>query len=116
MMSVELSPEALNDLEILKEYLAKKSDLRRAREVLKAILADLKMLGEYPDSGTRDLFKRFDIETEYAYLVTHKNYASYRIEGNIVKIIRILDTRRDVIYTLFGIKVVDDYSEYWDED
>lgn len=116
MMSVELSPEALNDLEILKEYLAKESDLRRAREVLKAILADLKMLGEYPDSGTRDLFKRFDIETEYAYLVTHKNYAFYRIEGNIVKIIRILDTRRDVIYTLFGIKVVDDYSEYWDED
>jgi plasmid stabilization system protein ParE len=116
MMKVELSPEALNDLEILKEYLVKKSDLKHAREILIAIMADLKMLGEFPDSGSRDLFKRFDIETEYAYLVTHKNYAFYRIEGNIVKIIRILDTRRDVIYTLFGIKVVDDYNEYWDEE
>lgn len=116
MMNVELSPEALNDLEILKEYLVKNFDLERTREVLTAILADLKTLGEYPDSGSRDLFKRFDIETEYTYLVTHKNYAFYRIEGNVVKIIRILDTRRDVIYTLFGIKVVDDYNEYWDEE
>ncbi len=116
MMKIELSPEALNDLEILKEYLVKKSDLKHAREILQDIMADLKMLGEYPTSGSRDFFKRFDIETEYAYLVTHKNYAFYRLEENIVKIIRILDTRRDVIYTLFGIKVVDDYNEYWDEE
>ncbi len=116
MMKVELSPEALNDLEILKEYLSESFDVTRARKILKAVMADLKMLGEYPDSGSRDLFKRFDIETEYAYLVTHKNYVFYRTEGNHVKIIRILDTRRDVIYTLFGIRVVEDYSDYWDEN
>ena len=44
MMNVELSPEALNDLEILKEYLVKNFDLERTREVLTAILADLKTL------------------------------------------------------------------------
>ena len=33
MMSIELSPEALNDLEILKEYLVKKYDLKHAREI-----------------------------------------------------------------------------------
>ena len=116
MMNAELSPEAFNDLEVLKEYLAVNFDIKLARTVLKAIMADLKRLGEYPDSGSRDLFKRFDIETEYAYLVTHNNYAFYRVEGDAVKIIRILDTRRDVIYTLFGIKVVDDYSQYWNEE
>ena len=73
------------------------------------------MLGEYPDSGSRDMFRKYGIETDYVYLVTHKNYAFYRIEENSVKIIRILDIRRDVIYTLFGIKTVDDYNEYWDE-
>ena len=115
MKRIDLSPEALNDLEVLKEHLAANFGEKREKEILKGIISDLRTLGEYPDSGSRDMFKKHSIETDYAYLVTHKNYAFYRVEEECVKIIRILDTRRDVIYTLFGIKVVDDYSEYWDE-
>ena len=115
MKKIDLSPEALNDLAGLKEFLDSNFGEKIEKEILKGIISDLRSLGEYPDSGSRDMFKKYGIETDYAYLVTHKNYAFYRIEGNSVKIIRILDTRRDVIYTLFGIKTVDDYNEYWDE-
>ncbi|MBQ9443343.1 MAG: type II toxin-antitoxin system RelE/ParE family toxin [Lachnospiraceae bacterium] len=115
MKNVELSPEAVNDLVRLKEYMTENFGTNRASKIVKGIMADLKTLGEHPDSGSKNLFVRFDIETEYSYLVTHKNYAFYRVEGDSVKVIRVLDTRRDVIYILFGVKVVDDYSEYWDE-
>ena len=115
MKKIHLTPEALNDLEILKENLIENFGEKKEKEILKGILSDLRNLGRYPDSGSRDLFRKFNIEIDYAYLVTHKNCAFYRVEDDSVRIIRILDTRRDVIYTLFGIKVVDDYNEYWDE-
>ncbi len=101
MKNISLSPEALNDLEILKGYLSDNYGVQKSKEVLRAIMSDLKNLAKYPNSGSRDLFKKFNIETDYSYLVTHKNYAFYRIEDDSVRIIRILDTRRDVIYTLW---------------
>ena len=115
MKNICLSPEALNDLEILKGYLSDNYGGQKSEKVLRSIMSDLKSLAKYPNSGSQDMFKKFNIETDYAYLVTHKNYAFYRIEDDSVRIIRILDTRRDVIYTLFGIKVVDHYNEYWNE-
>ncbi len=115
MMRIDLTPEALHDLEVLKDYLDDQFGTDKGKIILEGVFADLGTPGEYPDSGSKDIFGKYEIETDYMYLVTHKNYAFYRVEGNCVKIIRILDTRRDVIYTLFGIKTVEDYSAYWDE-
>ena len=115
MKKISLSPEALNDLEILKKYMSDNFGVTKAKEVLGAIVSDLKNLSIYENSGSQDMFKKFNIETDYAYLVSHKNYIFYRVEEDSVRIIRILDTRRDVIYTLFGIKIVNDNNEYWDD-
>jgi hypothetical protein len=43
-----------------------------------------------------------------------KKFAFYRIEGENVRVIRVIDERRDIIYVLFGIKVVPD-DDYWFE-
>ena len=75
MKKIDLSPEAINDLETLKEHLDANFGKKCEKEVLKGIFSDLRTLGEYPDSGSRDMFEKYGIETDYAYLVTHKNYA-----------------------------------------
>ncbi len=115
MKKIDLSPEALNDLEILKEDLDTNYGEALEKKILRGIFSDLRILEEYPDSGSMEMFRKYGIDTDYAYLVTHKNYAFYRVDGDFVKIIRILDTRRDVIYTLFGIKTVEDYNDCWNE-
>ena len=115
MMNVDLSPEALGDLEYLKSDITFEFGEKSATRVLKGIMSDLHNLELFPDSGSNEIFRKFNIDTDYLYLVTHKNLAFYRIEGERVRIIRILDERRDIIYVLFGIKVVPDDSDedFW---
>ena len=70
---------------------------------------------KYPDTDIR-LFERFGIETDYKCIYSNKNYVFYRFEGDIVRIIRILNEKRDFLYVLFGIRMRSDESEkYWDE-
>ncbi len=111
MMKIEFAPKALDDLEKLGEYLIENYGVRKKNEILKGIIEDVKTLAAFPHSGSKELFHRFGIDTGYAYLVTNGNYAFFRVEGDKVKIIRVLDTRRDAIYILFGIKIVDDVDE-----
>ncbi len=117
MMNIDLSPEALGDLEYLKSDITSGFGEKIAIKVLKGIMSDLHNLELFPDSGSNEIFRKFNIDTDYLYLVTHKNLAFYRIEGENVRIIRILDERRDIIYVLFGIKVVPDGDDedYWFE-
>ena len=49
----------------------------------------------------RKLFERFGIETDYKCLYTHKNYAFYRIENDMIKVIRILSTKATISKTLW---------------
>ena len=116
MMKIEITPEAFNDLEGIREYLDDEFGKKKEKEILKGILNDLKRLGRYPDTDTK-LFERFGIETDYKCLYTHENYAFFRIENDKIKIIRILSTKRDFMYILFGIKMTsDDSDDYWDEE
>ncbi len=116
MMKVEITPKALEDLEDLREHLDEEFGKKKEKEILKGIIADLKRLAKYPDTDTK-LFERFAIETDYKCLYTHKNYAFYRIENDMIKVIRILSTKRDFMYILFGIRMTsDDADEYWDEE
>ena len=116
MMNIDLSPEALSDLEYLKSDITSEFGEKTATKVLKGIMSDLHTLELFPDSGSNEIFRRFDIDTDYRYLVSHRNLAFYRIEGENVRVIRVLDERRDIIYVLFGIKVVpDDDEDYWFE-
>ena len=115
MKSVEITPEAYEDLEGLKEYLDEFFGVKKEKEILKAIFKDMKRLAKYPETDIK-LFERFGIATDYKCMYTHKNYVFYRIENEYIKIIRILDERRDFLYVLFGGKMNSDESEkYWEE-
>lgn len=49
-----------------------------------------------------------DYDTEYRYIYTNRNYAFYRIDDDVIRIIRVLDARRDFLNILFGINPPND--------
>lgn len=82
------TPKALDDLQGIKTYIAKQFG---------------ENLIEYP--------------TDYRYLVVRPNYVFYRIEKDMVKIIRILNEKQDFLQILFGISSIsDEGEEYWNRN
>ena len=104
MRKIELTPEAIQDLESIKEYLILSFGANKEKAILKKIFADLRRLEKYPETNIK-LLERFGIETDYKCLYTQKNYAFYRIEGEKIRVIRILSEKRDFLYILFGISM-----------
>ena len=116
MRKIDLSPEAYNDLEGIKERLNTEFGEVTEKKILKSIVKDMKRLEKYPETDIK-LFERFGIVTDYKCIYSNKNYLFYRIEDEYIRIIRIIDVRRDFMYILFGIHMISDEGEdYWEND
>jgi len=102
MKKVDISPKAHEDLAGLKIYLTGEFGDSRSCEIIDAIYDSMEKLSLFPESDI-DLLARYGIASDYRCLITNKNYVFYRIDKNSVKIIRILDERRDFLQVLFGI-------------
>ena len=115
MRSITLTPEALNDIEGIKEHIAAEFGTKSADKITKAIFNDIRRLAKYPNTDIK-LFERFGIKTDYKCIYSNKNYMFYRLEGDIVRIIRVLNEKRDFLYVLLGIRMRSDESEeFWGE-
>ncbi|MCR4651035.1 MAG: type II toxin-antitoxin system RelE/ParE family toxin [Lachnospiraceae bacterium] len=115
MRKIEITPEALNDLGAIKEYLDSEYGQKKEKEILKSILKDIRRLEKYPQTDIK-LFERFGIETDYKCIYTNQNYVFYRLENSTIRIIRILSNKRDFLYVLFGTRMNSEESEeYWEE-
>ncbi len=115
MRDIVFAPEALHDLDSLKEYLDNEFGKTKEKEILKAIFKDIKRLKKYPNTDIK-LFERFAIETDYKCFYAKKNYVFYRLEENHIRIIRVLNEKRDFLYVLFGSRMTSKESEdYWGE-
>lgn len=101
MYTIQFSPLAKEDLIKLKIYLESEFDKEIASIIIKRIIEHIKRFEAFPLMG-RPLINVINIPTDYMYFVIEKNYVFYRIEMQSVKIVRILDTRRDFINVLFG--------------
>lgn len=116
MMNIDISPEAFNDITKIKEYVQKEFGNKEAVKAVKGVFKDIRTLGDYPNTGLRRIFEKFNIVTDYMYIVSGANYIFYRIENDNLKIVRVLNSKMDILYVLFGIREVDDDSDdYWDE-
>ena len=102
MGKVEYSPKALEDLQKIKAYIIEDFGVDAAQKALAKITGSVRRLEEYPALGV-DLGRMIDVPTEYMYIFVVRNYVFYRIEGNRVLIVRILDERQDFMQILFGI-------------
>jgi toxin ParE1/3/4 len=102
MGNVEYSPKALEDLQKIKAYIIENFGVDAAQKALAKITGSVRRLEEYPSLGV-NLGRMIDIPTEYMYTFIERNYVFYRIEGNRVLIVRILNERQDFVHILFGI-------------
>lgn len=108
------APKALEDLQGVKAYVAKLFGIDKAKASVKEITSTARQLEVFPEEGLclEDLI---EYPTDYRYLFVKPNYIFYRIEGERVRIIRILNDKQDFLQILFGISSVSkDGEEYWD--
>ena len=102
MYKVSFSPEAVDDLKGIKQYI--KDELcneQAAKNTVAKILKKVKMLSDFPESGS-SLSAIIGFDTDYRYLVCDNYIAFYRIENKNVLIVRILYGRRNYMQILFG--------------
>ncbi len=103
MMKIVFSPEALKDIEEIKSYLLGQFGDETTAKNIKKILKEIRTLSSFPLKGS-GIWERYGIDSEYRFLYTNKNYVFYRIDDDVIRIIRVLDARRDFLNILFGIK------------
>ena len=107
------APRSLDDLQGIKTYIAKQFGEDKAKACVKEITSTAKQLELFPREGSclEDLI---EYPTDYHYLVVKPNYVFYRVEGDIVRIIRVLNEKQDFLQILFGISSLSEEGEdYW---
>ena len=99
-MKLRFTPEALNDLAEIKQYIRKNLESPiTAGKIISGILASCSLLKKQPRLG-KELSKRIDRETDYRYLISGNYIVFYRIENNSISVYRIIDARTDYIRTV----------------
>lgn len=112
MYQLSYSPKSLDDLENIKYIISERHGIDIAKRILKKMISEIRRLEQFPNSG-QNLSRSIEVQTDYWYLFTEKNYVFYRIEGNIVRVMRVLNEKQEFIQILFGISSVsDEEAEY----
>jgi plasmid stabilization system protein ParE len=109
-MRIIFTPEALNDIENNKNYLLDEYGPQTAVKNIKKVLKSIRSLEQFPLQGS-GVWEKYGIESDYRYIYTTRNYVFYRVSSDLVRVIRILDVRRDFLSILFGINDLTDDSE-----
>ena len=101
MFTVDVSPKAAEDLLEIKFYI--ENELQNpiaAQNTIKTIVETYEELSEDPD--VRIPIDRYvPFPTDYKFVLANNYSIFYRIEKDIVKIIRIMYSRRDFVRILF---------------
>ncbi len=107
------TPKALDDLQRIKVYVAKQFGEDKAKACAKEITLTVKQLVIFPEEGPR-LEDLIEYPTNYHYLIVKPNYVFYRVEGDTVRVIRILNEKQDFLQILFRISSISEEGEdYW---
>lgn len=113
MPKLMYTPKALDDLQGVKAYVSRQFGEDKAKVSVKEITSTVRQLETFPDEGP-NLEELIGYPTDYHYLVVKPNYVFYRIEGNTVRVIRILNEKQDFLQILFGMSSISEEGEdYW---
>lgn len=107
------TPKALEDLQGIKTYVSKQFGGNKAKACVSEITSTVRQLELFPEEGlcVEDLI---EYPTDYHYLVVKPNYVFYRVENDIVRVIRILNEKQDFLRILFGITSISEEGDnYW---
>ncbi len=101
MLKVEVSPQAAEDLLEIKNYI--ENELKNpiaAHNTLEKIVETYEKLGNYPETGI-PVERYVSFPTDYKFVLANNYSIFYRIDGEFVKVIRIIYSRRDFVRILF---------------
>ena len=102
MFRVEVSPQAAEDLLEIKNYI--ENELQNpiaAHNTIEKIVETYEDLENYPEIGI-PVERYVSFPTDYKFVLANNYSVFYRIDGDCVKIIRIMYSRRDFVRILFG--------------
>jgi len=103
MAEVLYSPEAINDIQSLKNYISDNLDSPEAAfSTVEKIMKSIRVLADFPMSGT-PLETVIKFETDYRFIVCGNYIVFYKSDNNTVKIIRVLYGKRNYLSILFNI-------------
>lgn len=107
MFKLDYAPRAMDDLARMKDFITSRHGADVAQKSLRRITISARRLERFPEEGP-SLAGLINISTDYRYLYVRPNYLFYRIEGNCVKIVRVLNEKQDIYNILFGLSTVTD--------
>jgi len=112
-MILKFSPEFRKDLRAEKTYYIEHDAAEYAKITVKKILDACFDLKRFPDKG-KSAAERFEIDTDMLFLAIEKYIVFYRINRNEIEVIRLIDTRRNILFHMFGMDTSDPEAEdYW---
>uniref|UniRef100_S0DD98 Putative toxin-antitoxin system protein n=1 Tax=termite gut metagenome TaxID=433724 RepID=S0DD98_9ZZZZ len=101
MAALNISPEALVDLQEIKKYITDELDNPiAAKRITAEIIKAMRRLKTFPNSGA-PLSPHVVIQTDYRFLVCGNYLVFYRYNGKTAMVARILHGRRDYLAVLF---------------
>ncbi len=99
---IEITSDAREDLKQTREYISLElSNANAASKTISNIVKSIRRLKDFPEIGA-PLSSRVSEKTDYRYLVCGNYNVFYRVEDKTVKIIRVLNARRNFMDILFG--------------
>lgn len=104
MFEVKVSPQAAEDLLEIKEYI--ENELHNpiaAKSTILKIVETYEELANFPEIGI-PVERYVAFSTDYKFVLANNYSIFYRIEGEIVKVVRILYSKRDFVRVLFEEK------------
>ena len=104
MFEVKVSPQAAEDLLEIKNYIENElQNLIAAQNTILKIVETYENLAKFPESGI-PVERYVPFPTDYKFVLANNYSIFYRIDGNIVRVIRIMYSRRDFVRILFEEK------------
>jgi addiction module RelE/StbE family toxin len=100
-MKLIYSPQARVDLREIKAYIRDNLQNPTAAEnVTQRILKGCALLKDNPKLGA-ELSRKIDRDTDLRYLVINQHIAFYKIDNDIIRVIRIRDARTNYMHIIF---------------
>lgn len=99
---IEVTSEARSDLRQIREYISVELDNEKAAsKTIGNIIKQIRLLIDFPQIGA-PLNSRTAEKSDYRYLVCGNYNVFYRVEDQTVRIVRVLNAKRNFMAVLFG--------------
>lgn len=103
MKEIVYSQEAKNDLLAIKNEITEKFNEPLAKKIISKIIQSINNISVYELLGS-EFSKICDFPCDYRYFYSQKNYIFYRTDSKSIKIVRVLNEKRDFNQILFTNK------------